>query len=274
VFVAFNGDESAFHIAHRQPMKLAAMEGLYTGQDKAPVVAMGLINSAKRPGDNQPAFHQEVKIPGMLSLLANREFNSFVPGIDDLVYGNQERKIVGAQQRMVSGKIAVAELARYKEAKKAGDQAGAAAALALFNQHKEDLGYGYLNDPADAVPPVALTFYAFHIMIALGTFFPIIFICVLFFAYKGTLEKHRWLSWICFASLFLGYVASQAGWVVAEVGRQPWAIEGLLPVRVASTNIAAGSVQTTFFIFLFLFTGLLIAEIGIMVKQIKIGPEA
>ena len=77
----------------------------------------------------------------------------------------------------------------------------------------------------------------------------------------------------CFAGLFLGYVASQAGWVVAEVGRQPWAIQGLLPVGVASTRLNVGHVQATFFIFLTLFTALLIAEIGIMVKQIKIGPE-
>lgn len=274
VFVAFNGDESAFHIAHRQPMKLAAMEGLYTGQEAAPVVAMGLINTSKKPGDDLPAFHQEVKIPGMLSLLANRDFGSFVPGINDLVYGNPERKIVGAQQKIASGRVAVAALARYKEAKKAGDQTAAAEALTLFNQNKEFLGYGYLNSPEEAVPPVALTFYAFHIMVGLGSLFPLIFLSVLFFAYRGTLDQHRWLSWICFACLFLGYVASQAGWVVAEAGRQPWAIEGLLPVGVATTAIAAGSVKTTFFIFLFLFTGLLIAEIGIMVKQIKIGPEA
>ncbi|GFO59484.1 cytochrome ubiquinol oxidase subunit I [Geomonas silvestris] len=273
-FAAFNGDESAFHIAHRQPMKLAAMEGLYTGTEKAPIVAMGIINPDKKPGDNLPAFKQEVVVPGMLSLLANRDPNSFVPGINDLVYGNPTRKIVGAQERIASGKIAVAELAKYKEAKKTGDQSGAQAALALFNQHKDDLGYGYLNRPEEAVPPVPLTFYAFHVMVGLGTFFPIVFICVLFCAFRGTLENHRWLSAICFACLFLGYVASQAGWVVAEVGRQPWAIEGLLPVGVASTAIAAGSVKTTFFIFLFLFTGLLIAEIGIMVKQIKIGPEA
>lgn len=274
VFVAFNGDESAFHIAHRQPMKLAAMEGLYDGQEKAPIVLMGIINANKKPGDNLPAFHQEVKVPGMLSLLANRDFGSFVPGVNDLVYGNPERKIVGAQQRIASGKIAVAELTRYKNAKKSGDEVGAAQALALFNQHKDNLGYGYLNDPAEAVPPVALTFYAFHIMIALGSLFPIIFIAVLWFAYRGTLASHRWLSWVCFACLFLGYVASQAGWVVAEVGRQPWAIQGLLPVGVAGTAIAAASVKTTFFIFLTLFTALLIAEIGIMVKQIKIGPEA
>ncbi|MBU2539226.1 MAG: cytochrome ubiquinol oxidase subunit I, partial [Proteobacteria bacterium] len=83
-----------------------------------------------------------------------------------------------------------------------------------------------------------------------------------------------WLSLACFFSIFLGYVAQQAGWVVAEVGRQPWAIQGLLPVGMASTNIAASNVQTTFFMFLTLFTALLIAEIRIMMKQIKIGPEA
>jgi cytochrome bd ubiquinol oxidase subunit I len=274
IFVAFNGDESAFHIAHRQPMKLAAMEGLYTGQEKAPIVALGVINPSKKPGDDQPAFYQEVKVPGVLSLLANRDLNSYVPGINDLVYGNPQRAIIGAQQRMVTGKIAVAELARYKTAKQNGDQATAASALALFNQNKEDLGYGYLDTPEQAAPPVALTFYAFHVMVGLGTLFPIIFLAVLYFAYRGTLDSQRWLWWTCFACLFLGYVASQAGWVVAEVGRQPWAIQGLLPVGVATTNIAASSVQTTFFIFLFLFTALLIAEIGIMVKQIKIGPEA
>ena len=274
VFVAFNGDESAFHIAHRQPMKLAAMEGLYTGQEKAPVVALGIINAGKKPGDDLPAFFQELKIPGMLSLLANRDSGSYVPGINDLVYGNPQRAIVGAQQRMVSGRIALAELTRYKEAKKSGDQATAASALALFNQNKEDLGYGYLKSPEEAAPPVALTFYAFHIMIALGTLFPIIFLLVLYYSIRGTLESQRWLLLSCCASLFLGYLAQQAGWVVAEVGRQPWAIQGLLPVSVASTNIAASSVQMTFFIFLTLFTCLLVAEIGIMVQQIKIGPEA
>ena len=274
VFVAFNGDESAFHIAQRQPMKLAAMEGLYYGQEKAPVVALGIINSSKKPGDNLPAFHQELKIPGLLSLMANRKVDSFVPGINDLVYGNAERNIVGAQQRMVSGKIAVAELTNYKGAKEKGDAAAAASALERFNQHKEDLGYGYLDSPAQAAPPVAITFYAFRVMVGLGTLFPLIFLLVLYSAYRGTLEGQRWLNRACFACLFLGYVAQQAGWVVAEVGRQPWAIQGLLPVGVASTKLAASNVQATFFMFLALFTALLLAEIRIMMKQIKIGPEA
>ena len=274
IFVAFTGDEAAFNVAHRQPMKLAAIEGLYVGQEKAPIIAAGIINSSKKPGDDLPAFYQEVKIPGLLSLMANRDAASFVPGINDLVFGNAERNIVGAEQRMVTGKIAVAELTRYKNAKDNGDAATAVSALALFNQHKGDLGYGYLNSPAQAAPPVATVFYSFHIMVVLGTLFPLIFLLVLYFAFKGTLEYQRWLNLACLFSIFLGYVAQQAGWIVAEVGRQPWAIQGLLPVGVASTNIATSNVQTTFFIFLTLFTALLLAEIRIMLKQIKIGPEA
>jgi len=274
IFVAVTGDEAAFSVAQRQPMKLAAMEGLYVGEEKASIVALGIINSSKKPGDVQPAFHQALKIPGLLSLLANRDSDSFVPGINDLVFGNVAHKIIGAEQRMVTGKIALAELARYKEAREKGDEAAAVSALALFNQHQGDLGYGYLNNPAEAAPPVATTFYSFHIMVVLGTLFPVIFLLVLYFAFKGTLENQRWLNIACFFSLFLGYVAQQAGWVVAEVGRQPWAIQGLLPVGVATTNIAPGNVQTTFFIFLTLFTALLLAEIRIMMKQIKLGPEA
>ncbi len=273
-YVAFTGDEAAFTVANKQPMKLAAMEGLYTGVENAPIVAMGIINSNKKPGDDQPAFYQEVKIPGLLSLLANRELGSFVPGINDLVYGNQERNIIGADQRMANGKIALAELARYKQAKEQGNEAEAATALEVFDRYKADMGYGHLKDAADAAPPVATTFYSFHIMVVLGTLFPLIFLLVLYFCFKGSIEYQRWLLMLCFFSIFLGYVAQQTGWIVAEVGRQPWAIQGLLPVGVASTNIAASNVATTFFIFLTLFTALLIAEIRIMMKQIQIGPEA
>jgi cytochrome d ubiquinol oxidase subunit I len=74
-------------------------------------------------------------------------------------------------------------------------------------------------------------------------------------------------------SFFLAYLASEFGWVVAEVGRQPWAIQDMLPVKMATTNIGAGHVQATFFIFLILFTLLLVAEVKIMLKQINIGPE-
>lgn len=274
IFVGINGDESAYSVAQRQPMKLAAMEGLYDGTENAPLVAFGIVNSEKKPGDDAPAFFTEIKIPGLLSLLANRESGSFVPGINDLVYGNKEQGIVGARERIDSGKIAISELARYKEARKNDDAQTAAQALAGFEEHRNDLGYGYLNTPEEAAPPVAITFFSFHLMVVMGTLFPLLFLLNIYHLYRGNIEKKRYLHIASFIFLFLGYFASQAGWVTAEVGRQPWAIQNLLPVSVASTRIGSGNVQTTFFIFLILFTLLLIAEISIMIKQIKIGPEA
>jgi len=274
LFVGMNGDESAYSVAQRQPMKLAAMEGLYKGESGAGLVAFGIPNAAKRTGDGSSPFLFAVKVPGVLSLLATRSANGFVPGVDDLVNGNPEHNIIGAEQRVANGKIAVAALADYKSAKKSGDAAGAATALATFNANQADLGYGYLASGAAAVPPFAITFASFHIMVILGSLFILLFALVLYHLYKDDIEKCILLNKAAVISIFLGFIASQAGWVVAEVGRQPWAIQNLLPVNVAATPIGSGNVQATFFIFLILFTTLLIAEIGIMVKQIKIGPEA
>ncbi|MGI6656659.1 MAG: cytochrome ubiquinol oxidase subunit I [Desulfobulbus sp.] len=274
VFTVINGDESAYELAQVQPMKLAAIEALYEGETKAGLVAVGIVNPDKQVFDTRDVFiGPHLRIPYVLSLLANRSFNSYVPGMKDLVYGNSEHNILGAAQKMERGKKAVATLAAYKQARKAGDEQAAATHLEAFNQYKEFLGYGYLTRPEEAVPPVPLSFYAFHIMVTLGSLFPLIFLGYLYFSYKKTLEGKRWLLGLGTITYVLGMIASQAGWVVAEVGRQPWSIQGLLPVTVARTNLTADTVQTTFFIFLALFTVLLIAEIAIMTKQIQIGPE-
>lgn len=273
VYVAFTGDEAAFEDAQHQPMKLAAYEGLYKGETNAGLVALGMINGDKKPGDSQSPFLFEVKVPGLLSLLANREPGSFVPGIDDLVYGNPEHKVMGVAEKMKIGQQAVADLAAFKQARKDKNDAVAAQALTRFNVNKEFLGYGYLSSPEEAVPPVSTSFYSFHIMVILGSLFPVIFLAFLFFTLKGKIAEQRWLLPIGVLSFFLGHVAQQMGWVVAEVGRQPWAIQGLMPVKVATTNLAVSNVQATFFMFLAIFTLLLIAEIKIMMKQISIGPE-
>ena len=272
-YVAFTGDEAAFEDAQKQPMKLAAYEGLYKGETSAGLVAMGMINGDKKPGDSQSPFLFEVKLPGLLSLLANREAGSFVPGIDDLVYGNAEHKVMGVAEKMKIGQQAVADLATFKQARKDKNDAVAAEALTRFTANKEFLGYGYLSSPEEAVPPVSTSFYSFHIMVILGGLFPLIFLAFLFFTLKGNIAEQRWLLPIGVLSFFLGHVAGQMGWIVAEVGRQPWAIQGLMPVKVATTNLAVGNVQATFFMFLAIFTLLLIAEIKIMMKQISIGPE-
>ncbi len=272
-FVGFTGDEAAYEDAQQQPMKLAAFEGLYQGKKNAGLIAFGMINSGKEVGDDQDPFHFEIRVPGLLSMLANRKFGSFVPGINDLVYGNAEYGIMGANEKMAKGKIAIAQLDAYKKLKRAGDETGAAAALSIFNNNKDYLGYGFLTRPEEAVPPVGLSFNAFHIMVVLGTIFPLVFLAFLYFSYKDTLVEQKWLLGGGTIMFFLGLAAHQAGWVVAEVGRQPWAIQDLLPVTVARSNLTTGTVQTTFFMFLILFTILLIAEVSIMLKQISIGPE-
>jgi len=110
-------------------------------------------------------------------------------------------------------------------------------------------------------------------MVILGFSFMLLFATAIYLLYKGTITDNRWFLRVCLLSIPLPYIASELGWIVAELGRQPWIIQDLMPVSTAVTNIGSGSVMATFFIFATLFTALLIAEISIMVKQIKTGPK-
>ena len=111
----------------------------------------------------------------------------------------------------------------------------------------------------------------FRVMVMLGGYFILFFAVLLFLVYRKNLAEMRWMHWIALFTIPLGYLAGQAGWVVAECGRQPWAIQDMLPTSAAISRLDVGSVQTTFFIFLVLFTVLLIAEIGIMLRAIRKG---
>jgi cytochrome d ubiquinol oxidase subunit I len=272
-YLGLTGDESAYSNAYTQPMKLAAYEGLFAGEHGADLVAFGILNPAVMPGSDEDPFLFSVKIPAMLSLLANRSADSFVPGINDLVYGNEAEGIVGVDEMMQRGRQARIDLAAFKDARGAGDDAAAEIALADFDLNRDFLGYGYLQTPEDAVPPVQMSFYAFHIMVFLAVFFGFISIAYLVYTMKGTIADKRWLLPLGIASFFLAMLASQAGWIVAEVGRQPWAIQSMLPVGVATSNIGAGNVIVTFWMFAGLFTLLLLAEIKIMLRVISKGPE-
>ena len=272
-FVAFTGDRSAIEVARTQPMKLAAFEGLFKGQKGAPLTLVGIVNGDKQPGDSQPAMRSAIQVPGLLGLLATHSLDTWVPGIDDLVLGNAEHGILPAAERIDRGKAAIRDLTAYKKSVKAGDADAAKASLAEFRKNESHMGYGYLRSPGDLVPPVGPSFYAFHLMVIVFGLFAIVFALFLYTAYRGTLASNRGLLVIGVASFFLAMIGSQAGWVVAEVGRQPWAIQDMLPVNVAATKIGAGDVQTTFFLFLTVFTLLLLAEIRIMTRQIGIGPK-
>ncbi len=272
-FLLMSGDESAFNVAQKQPMKLAAMEGVYKGENKAGIVAIGLLDPEKVLGDEKDPFIFKLEIPNALSFLGYHSLSAFVPGVHDLVYGNEKHKIMSVIEKMKKGKLAVEALSDYKKYKKENNPQKAKEALVIFEQNQAYMGYGYLKKPEDAVPNVALTFYSFHTMVGLGTWFLVLFIMTLYFSMINEIEKKRWLLRLMLMTLPLGYVAQEAGWIVAEAGRQPWAIQDLLPVGMAASNVSSTSVMITFWLFAVLFTGLLIAEIKIMFTQIKIGPE-
>ncbi len=273
LFNVTTGDDSARHVAKHQPMKLAAMEGLYEGEAGAEIVAFGILNPNKKLGDDQDAFLFKISIPYGLSALSYHKLDAYIPGIQELVYGDKTRQIISAQEKIDIGKEAVKALSDYKEAKKSAQMQKADEALSLFKEKSRFLGYGYLEKPEDVVPPVAITFYAFHTMVMFGSWFIFLFLMMLYLSMTNELHKKKWVLWSGVASLPMGYAAQEAGWITAEVGRQPWAIQDMLPVGMATSNISSSSVMITFWMFAILFTALLIAEVKIMSTQIKIGPE-
>jgi cytochrome d ubiquinol oxidase subunit I len=176
-----------------------------------------------------------------------------------------------AEEKIQKGKIAIEAFQEYKYSKDVSDDEKATLAKATLDANMAYFGYGYLKKPEDIVPPVALTFYSFHVMVALGSWFMVLFAVVLFLATKREIANYKLVLKSALWSIPLGYIAAESGWIVAEVGRQPWAIQDLMPVGVAVTNISSTNVMITFWMFAVLFTALLIAEIRIMTKQISLG---
>ena len=257
--VMFSGDGSGIHAAKYQPMKLAAAEGLEDGGPRAPFSIV--------PG---------LEIPGMLSILATHDINGYVPGINDLLNGYVDENGVehlSADAKISKGTVALAAFKSYRSLKD-NDPEAAAEARKVLEENIDCFGYGYIEQPEDLIPNVPLVYWSFRVMVGLGGFLMLLMVLVLFFGWKGKLENMKWLQWVALLSIPLVYLAGQAGWIVAEAGRQPWAIDGLLPVSAAVSSLSAGAVQTTFFIFIAVFTLFLAIELRILLKAIKKGPEA
>lgn len=287
ILVATTGDNSAYLVAQTQPMKFAAMESLMDGGRDLGLTAIGLVASDVETvkHSNETAVKYKIEIPKMLTLLATRGDGSYTPGVNDLVYGNSNENIISTTEKMQRGRIAIDALKEYNDYKKAADAEGMERIKAKFDydtaEGKEFMernfkyfGYGYFDSPLEVIPNIALVFYSFRVMVGVGMALILLFALVLFFSYKDKLEKHRWLLFVALFSLPLTYICSQAGWIVAEAGRQPWTIQDLLPTIASVSNISSNAVITTFFIFVALFTTLLIAEVGIMLRQIKNGPKS
>jgi cytochrome bd ubiquinol oxidase subunit I len=274
LFIMMTGDGSARAMAHHQPMKFAAMENLYVGQQNAPLAVFGLLKrDNSQPGHSKEDYMVKVEIPNMLSYMAFMDPNAYVPGVKDLVHGNPDRGIPSYGERAASGKLAIDALRAYKIAKKAGNDSLATASLGTFEQNYANFGYGYYfgRDVHELVPNIPLTFYSFRIMVFLGLHFIALLLVVLILTIKDKLENKKVILYTAIWTIPLAYIATMLGWLVAEVGRQPWVIQDILPTIAAVSQLKAGSVQITFWLFALIFTGLLIAEIGIMTKRIKKG---
>lgn len=267
------GDASSRQIARIQPMKLAAMEGLREGSTHAGLTVLGWPS---QNGETKYAF----EIPGLLSWMSFGSSESFVPGIKDLTEGNPQYNLMPAAEKIARGKAARVLLGQFKEAKKAGRAAESDSLYRILvspEYHESNFryfGYGFLNHPDGLIPNIPLTFWSFRIMVGTGFFLLFLFALLGWMNQKKKLEQNRLLLTITVGSIFLAYLASQSGWVVAEVGRQPWVVQDYLTTLAAVSQLDATSVQITFFLFAFLFTGLLIAEISILYRQISKGPES
>jgi cytochrome d ubiquinol oxidase subunit I len=291
IVLIWSGDGSAFQVGKKQPMKLAAMEGLYKSTNGTPLVAVGILNPKKNiqkmEQDSlgyalEKPFIFNISIPEGLSLLANRKTGTFVPGIEDIIKGGYkytdrngyEKTAPPVEERIIKGKMATEALASYNKAKSAGDEEGMKAAKKLLDENFDHFGYAYINEPSDIVPNVPLVFYSFRIMVILGVFFLALFTLTIYLEKKAIIGRSKWFQYMAITSIPLVYICSQAGWIVAEVGRQPWTIQDLLPVNAAASSVSSSAVLTTIILFFVLFLALLAAELGILFKLIRKGPEA
>jgi cytochrome bd ubiquinol oxidase subunit I len=265
------GDESGYLASENQKMKVAAIEAeWHTEKPPAAFTAFGIPDVQAR------TTHAAVKIPWALGLIATRSTDRPVQGIFDLV----ER----ARVRIVSGMQAHAALQSLRA------DSTDSTARAQFEAHKADLGYGllllrYVSNPAQAtpeqieqaawstVPNVPVLFWSFRLMVALGLLFIALFATGFYLTSRHRLERNRWFLKIAFWSLPFPWIAAELGWVVAEYGRQPWAVDGLLPTFLGVSTGAAGNVLLSILGFVVFYSALAVVDIYLMQRTIRRGPD-
>jgi cytochrome bd ubiquinol oxidase subunit I len=280
LMVAFTGDGSARTVSKIQPVKFASMEALFEGKSNAGLVAIGFLkNTDKKIGEKSiKEIGFKIEIPRLLSVLTGGDKDAYVKGIKDHLSGNEKYGIMSVPEKKERGQFAKNVLMDYKNARNTNDTVHIETLKGTFkdkefqDKYFRYFGYSSIDKPEDVIPNVALSFYSFHFMVVLGFLFIMIFSSALYLLFKGTLSKNRWFLWVALLSIPLPYIAGELGWILTEMGRQPWIIQDMMPVSVAVSKISSGSVITTFILFAVLFTVLLISEISIMVKQIQTGP--
>ena len=260
------------------------MEALYKGGTDQPLTIIAGINPFQQPDyETEDEAPLKLAVPYALSFLATNDMNGYVPGIRDILDGYTKADGTtepSLEQKIKRGKCAIAALQEYRKAKKEG--APEEFLCELSSEIQENMpyfGYGYVKDRAQVVPYIPVCFYAFRVMVGGGCLFVLLFILLLIqplsYPPKGG-KNGRWkgaLLWLAIICIPIAYIVSEAGWLVAEFGRQPWTIQDMLPTWVGVSELGSSAVMTTFLLFLILFTTLLAVEINIMCKAIKKGPE-
>ena len=270
--VVLLGDESGYSATHTQRMKLAAMEGMWhTEEAPAPFTLVALPDQEAREN------HYAVKLPYAMGLIATRSLTREIPGINELVAESEER--------IRSGVIAYDALMTIRETR----EETAPEVLETFEEHGGDLGYAlllkrYVEDPREAseaqivqaandtVPTVWPLFWAFRIMVALG--FGFIGVMAYFFVRSnfGSRSYPRWALWSAVAIIPTPWIAAELGWFVAEFGRQPWTVDGVLPTALSVSHLSVTSLLLTLAGFVTFYTVLFVIEMGLMLKYIRKGP--
>ena len=269
------GDESGYLSTEHQKMKLAAIEAMWkTEPAPAAFTAFGF------PDQEARETHYAVHIPGLMGLIGTRSLNTEIPGIEELV----ER----AKLRIERGIQAYGALQTLRS--DASTPAAVAEARSRFEEFGADLGYAlllkrYVDDPREAtpeqlekaawdtVPRVQPLFWSFRIMVGLGAFFIVLTGVFFLLSARRRLDAYPWLLKVAVWSIPLPWVAAEAGWIVAELGRQPWVIEGVLPTAVGVSSLGAGTVLMTIAGFTLIYTVLFLIEMKLMLRAIRKGPE-
>jgi len=266
------GDESGYELGDVQKVKLAAIEAEWnTEPAPAGFTLFGF------PSQTDKVTYAQIKLPWMLGLIATRSLDKQVSGLNELQADHEGR--------IRSGVLAYGALEKLR----AGDKS--AGTKADFAAHGKDLGYGlllkqFVADPATAsdadikaaaagtIPTVWPLFWGFRIMVACGFGMLFVFAASFWLNARKRLEQNRWLLWLAFIGIPLPWIACELGWVVAEFGRQPWAIGEVLPTFLATSSLTSGDLLFSLTGFLLFYTGLLIAEIYLMVKFARMGPSS
>jgi cytochrome d ubiquinol oxidase subunit I len=265
------GDALGFVGGQAQPTKLAAMEGLWKSEP-APMP----FNLVAFPSQKDQVNHADVQVPYALSLLVTHSMDGTVPGFDKL-----EQQAV---ERIRNGIPAVEALQTLSS--KPGD----ADALAQFRAHEKDLGFGFLvqrysedvskatdaeisKAARDTIPQVAPIFWSFRAMVAMGLAMLAFFVLGVIYSLRNRIERKRWFLKFSVLMIPVPFLASEAGWLVAELGRQPWTVYQLLPTWMSASTHSVGYMIFSLAGFVGLYTMFIIAEMYLMVRAIRKGPE-